>query len=278
MKNVPLKVIPKNSQIALITGASSGIGKAFATHFAGMGYALIITGRQMDKLHALALKLKAGFGVDVKVIKADFSIDEDLNRLLNEIETHDKIFVLVNNAGFGSGLEFCENSLTGHLRMIQAHIVASTELAYAVLPQMIKRKNGIIINVSSIGAYIPAPGNSIYSASKIFLKNLTESIHLEVHQHGVKLQCLCPGLTNTEFHNRINGKKFGMKNDFLWMNPEEVVQDSLLALQKDKIICVPGLVNKMIVGISVLIPRQMYYWIIEKFDKPARAEKITLMS
>jgi short-subunit dehydrogenase len=260
----------KNNKIAVITGASSGIGKAFAQHFAETGYDLIITGRRIEKLSAIARQIREKSGVSVEIVLAELSVEEEVLNLINTIKSHDNVFVLVNNAGFGSGIEFCQNELSSHLQMVHTHVVASIELVYAVLPQMISRKEGIIINVSSLGAYMPAPGSSIYSATKLFLKSFSESLYMEVHKHGIKVQCLCPGFTHTEFHQHRADGQLAQGNKLLWMDTETVLETSIKAINKDKIICIPGMINKLLVGVSAILPRKLYYWLMQRSGKNAR--------
>jgi len=247
-----------------VTGATSGIGRAYAICFAKKGYDLIITGRRMDKLNILAHELREACGICVRTIKAELSDDQDTGKLIKSIENHNNIFVLINNAGFGSGVEFSKNNLEDHMRMLQVHVVVSVKLVYAVLPQMISRKEGTIINVSSLGAYMPAPGSSMYSATKLFLKSFTESLYMEVHQHGIKVQCICPGFTHTEFHERRVAGKVLKAGNLMWMDADMVVKKSIQSLNHNSIICVPGILNKMLVWVALLIPRRLYYYIMAK--------------
>ncbi len=269
-------MIMKTNKIAVITGASSGIGKAFAIHFAETGYDLIITGRRIEKLTTIARQLREQFGASVQIILAELSEEKEAQKLIDIIKSHDNVFVLVNNAGFGSGIEFCDNELSKHLQMLHTHVVASVELVYAVLPQMIRRKDGVIINVSSLGAYLPAPGSSIYSATKLFLKSFSESLYMEVHKYGIRVQCLCPGFTRTEFHEHRESHQPTNKNKLLWMDTETVLEESVKALRKDKTICIPGMINKLLVGMSVIMPRKLYYWLMQKSGNTTDLGKMEL--
>jgi short-subunit dehydrogenase len=263
----------KNKKTAVITGASSGIGKAFALHFAEKGYDLIITGRRIEKLTAVANQIQEQFGVLVETILVELSEVKEALKLFNLIKSKENIFVLVNNAGFGSGVEFCQNELSNHLQMLHTHVDASVELVYAVLPQMIRRREGTIINVSSLGAYMPAPGSSIYSATKLFLKSFTESLHMELHKYGIKVQCLCPGFTHTEFHQHRESCRSGPGNGLLWMDAKTVLKKSVKALKNENIICIPGTINKLLVGLSVILPRKLYYWLMQKSgSKPHKTQ------
>jgi uncharacterized protein len=257
----------KTKQIALITGATSGIGRAYASCFAKAGNDLIITGRRMEKLNSFAFEMRKSYGVCVHIVKAELSSDKDVRKLIRIIEKHDNITVLVNNAGFGSGIEFCKNNLEDHMHMLKVHVIVSVKLVYAVLPQMIKRKGGTIINVSSLGAFMPAPGSSMYSATKLFLASFSESLYMEVHQQGIKVQCICPGFTHTDFHERRHNGKILETNGLMWMEPETVVEKSIKSLRKRNIVLVPGIINKLLIRITALIPRSIYYNIMERSVK-----------
>jgi uncharacterized protein len=267
----------KPNRIALITGASSGIGKEFARRFAQSGYDLIITGRRKDMLTLLANQLEKGFGVSVTIITAELSDEKDINTLIQVIANNDNISVLVNNAGFGSGREFCKCDLACHMQMLQVHVITTLKLVHAVLPQMIRKRSGTIINVSSLAAFMPAPGSSIYSATKLFLKSFTESLHMEVSQYGIRIQCLCPGFTSTDFHKRRSaGNAPGPGRLIHWMNPETVVRKCLESLEKGKIVYVPGLTNRLLFRIVPLIPRFLYYNLMMKIAKNKNEDKPTI--
>jgi short-subunit dehydrogenase len=254
----------KKKQIALITGATSGIGRSYAVCFAKAGYELIITGRRIDKLKSLAHEMREVYGICVHIIKVELSKDRDTQKLIKIIEKHNNINVLVNNAGFGSGVEFCKNNLKEHMRMLQVHVVASVKLVYAVLPQMLSHKEGTIINVSSLGAYMPAPGSSMYSATKLFLASFSESLYMEVHK---QVQCVCPGFTHTDFHERRTKGKMLKTSGLMWMEADAVAEKSIESLKKHNVVFVPGMVNKLLFGIISLIPRRLYYAIMERSGK-----------
>lgn len=259
---------------ALITGASSGIGRAFARWFARSGYDLVITGRRKDKLILLADELKVKSGISVEVIIAELSDEKDVHALLKIIESRDNIYVLINNAGFGSGMEFREWEISHQMQMMQVHIITAVRLVHAVLPQMINRREGTVINVSSLAAFMPGPGNSIYSASKLFLKNFTESLHMEASRYGVRFQCLCPGLTRTDFHDRLIKGLVLRKNGFIrWMEADTVVERCLKSIEKGKIVYIPGFINRMMVKTLPVIPSRVYYKLMIRASKKYRKQE-----
>ena len=138
-------------------------------------------------------------------------------------------------------------------------------MIHAVLNQMVGRKEGAIINVSSLGAYMPGRGASMYAATKVFLKSFTESLSIELRQSGVRFQSLCPGLTRTNFHNRRSAGKNGIsKNRLMWMDAEDVVDISQRSLKRGVVVCIPGWLNKILATMVSLAPRRLYYGIAGK--------------
>lgn len=234
---------------ALITGATSGIGAAFAKAFAAQKYDLIITGRRKEKIQAVAEELKAKYSVDVEVIIAELANAKDLEALAAKIKTIKNLEILVNNAGFASRGYFYEVDFTSHETMLKVHTLATIKLTHAVLPTMVKNKRGAIINVSSIAAFYPYPQNAMYAATKAFLNRFTEAIKVELKGTGVRVQALCPGQTITDFHVRMgegHEQAYKSRGLFKAMLPEKIVAVSLKCLRKNKVICVPGFNNKII--------------------------------
>jgi short-subunit dehydrogenase len=242
---------------ALITGASSGIGATFARHLAHQGYALILVARRLDRLQALADELKQCFSVCTEALEADLSNSVDLERVERRISEHDDLTMLINNAGFGTVGSFVEVPLARHLKMIQVHVTATTRLCYAALPGMIQRKQGAIINVSSLMALMPV---GIYSATKAYLNTFSEALQVELKGTAIHIQALCPGLTHTEFHDlpefQTDRSKTQMAPQFLWMSADEVVTTSLQALGQGSVICTPGWGNRLMAALmrSALAP------------------------
>jgi short-subunit dehydrogenase len=251
---------------AIITGATGGIGSSFAHHLASKKYNLLLTDLDSKRLHEMAQKLEDAYKVSVKTESVNLTDGSELSAFVNKIKKLKDVGILVNCAGFGGGERFCNEKVERQLKMIQVHISATVQLVHAVLPGMIKRRKGDIITVSSLSAFIPAPGSSIYAATKSFLNSFMESIHMEVQQFGVRVQSLCPGLTRTEFHSRLKeeGKRSSLNKAIPFMEADEVVTHSLKCLKKGKVICIPGCFNKVIKkGIPVL-PRKSFYSISKK--------------
>ena len=238
---------------AVITGASSGLGAAFARQFAARGHALVLIARREERLQALAVELHRRHGVDVEILVADLARPEGIARVQGRLAADGAVDVLVNNAGFGTVGPFAESNLERQLDMISVHVTATTQLTRAVLPGMIARGRGAVINVSSIAASLPAPGNATYAATKAYVKVFSQGLATELQSTGVRVQALCPGFTRTEFHSTPEYRALEMRSRVpkrLWMDPDEVVAASLDALARGQVVLVPGLSNRLVVALG----------------------------
>ena len=250
-----------NGKIAMITGATSGIGASFARHFAGLGYDLIVTGRRKEKIQTMADKLKNEYNRNIEIIIADFSDESGWNMLIQRIEKLKKIEVLVNNAGFGSEKNFLSDDYKNQEKMVQVHINALLQLTHRVIPKMIKNGKGYIINVSSIAAFLASPQHELYCSTKAFLNTFSESLSMTLKDVNIKVQSLCPGFTRTDFHQKLNWNPENLKNRVFmqWMTADFVVQKSIAALKKNKVIVIPGIFYKLVYCLIRIIPRCIYY-------------------
>lgn len=251
--------------VAFITGATSGIGAAFAGEFASQGLDLVITGRRREKIQALANEIAGRSGVDVQVLIAELSDDEHLEMVVENVRSIGNLDVLVNNAGFAQRGRFHELDCAAHKTMLEVHALVTMRLTYAALPTMISNGKGAIINVSSLAAFFPFPGNAMYSATKAFVNYLTEAIHLELRGTGVRVQALCPGLTRTDFHAKMGldpKEVYQEKGLRKAMTPPEVVEFSLRCLDKDQVICVPGFKNRFTSLLPRILPRSLIHKVI----------------
>lgn len=240
------------SRQALITGASSGIGEAFASALALEGYDLILVARRKEKLAEIATRLEGLFGVCAAILRADLSVEDDIKRVERCIQGTG-IDLLVNNAGFGNPGRFAEADIGMNLAQISVHIVATARLIHAALPKMIEHGSGAIINVASIGAFFPEPGEATYCATKAYLSNFSQALHTEVEPAGIKVQALCPGFTQTEFHDQPVYGPYNVRSsipNWFWMSPDEVVEQSLRALETNQAVCIPGLPNRLLVALA----------------------------
>ena len=233
----------KNPGMAVITGASAGLGLCFAHKMAEYGFDLVLIARRKDRLQDIATRLESEYSIQCEIIPADLALVEDIDKVADRIKQIQDLDILINNAGFATLGNFADVPVEKDVRMIHVHIKAPVTFTYAALHIMRKRKQGIIINVSSIGAYILTPGNALYDATKSFLNTFSENLSLELKGLGIKIQALCPGFMSTEFHESGDLKDFdkSVVPDSSWMKPESVVLQSLKALEKNKkTIFIPG--------------------------------------
>lgn len=246
-------MIKDDTRIALITGASSGIGEAFARRLAAQGYNLILVARREGRLIQLATELQKRFNILAEIIVADLSNDVDVARIERRIADLPALALLVNNAGFGVPGDFVEANLESSMAMVDVHIRASTRLAYAALPAMIVRDTGAIINVASIGGFIPRPQDAVYCATKAYLIAFSEALQGELINTGVHVQALCPGFVSTEFLDSSEYEALHIKNKiprWLWSPVDTVVETSLRTLKRGRVVCIPGLKNRVIVALA----------------------------
>jgi short-subunit dehydrogenase len=238
--------------VALITGASAGLGVDFARQLGARGQRLVLAARRKDRLDALAAELGNARAVDIDLSEADA-----VKRLMADLAAHgEHVELLVNNAGFGLTGRFAELDGKRQRQMIDLNCGALVELAHAVLPGMIERKQGRILNVASTAAFQPGPGMAVYFATKAFVLSFSEALHEEVKKQGVAVSALCPGPTATEF-GEVAG--FGPSNllDKVAADSPSVVRAGLAGVDKGKAIVVPGLMNKATAQANRFFPRSM---------------------
>ncbi|MBI3782860.1 MAG: SDR family oxidoreductase [Deltaproteobacteria bacterium] len=246
----------KEKKRALITGASSGIGAAFARHLARDGYDVVLVARSRERLDDLAGELQAQHGVAAEALPADLTDPPELHIVEEMLADGVGLDLLVNNAGFGTGGAFRELEVNQEESEIRLNVVALVRLTRAALPSMVARNSGAIINVSSLAGFQAAPFNATYGATKAFVNSFTESLAEELRGSAVKVQMLCPGFTRTEFQERASLDVSGVPS-FAWMSAEAVVDASLTALQRGDLVCIPGMQNKMVATLTSLLPRSL---------------------
>lgn len=232
---------------ALITGASSGIGSVFARMLAEQGYNLVLIARRKDRLDRLAKTLRETHGVDAEVLVADLAKTEDVDRVVERIGGIDDLDMLINDAGFGTVGKFSQVDESRQVDMLNVHARSTLRLTHAALQGMIPRKSGNIINVSSLAGFAAFPGNANYCATKAYLVTFSKALAYELEGSGVRVQALCPGFTHTEFHDTAEFADFdkGKIPASLWMSAEDVVDASLKALRRNRVICIPGFANRL---------------------------------
>ncbi|MCB0698456.1 MAG: SDR family oxidoreductase [Chitinophagales bacterium] len=247
------------NKLAIITGATGGFGYSYAKHYASSGYDLLLTARDTPKLNAISTELREKYNVAIETVSADLSLKKDIDMLANRFVSLERIDALINSAGYSERSLFLNEDMEQVESMLNVHIQSTITLVHAVLPVMIKQRGGTIITVSSLAAFAPAPGSSIYASSKALLNSFMQSVYMEVQQYNIKVQSLCPGLTHTGFHKGA-GIESVSKGKRLWMEADEVVRASFRALKKGKVIYVPGSMNKVIRMLTQFSPRRWYYF------------------
>lgn len=245
---------------ALITGASSGIGEAFADVFAAEGFDLVITARREDRLRAVAVRLEERYGRRVEVIVADLGRPDARAWLCDQIAVRGiAIDALVNNAGYGVPGSYTASTWERHLTSLQVLVVSVTELTHRLLPGMIERGYGRIINVASLAGLVPAPaGHTLYGASKAFLIKFSQALSHEVRKHNVHVTALCPGFTWSEFHD-VTGTREQMNRlpRWLWLDAHTVARQGFDAVMAGRNVFVNGPVNRTIAALVRYLPQRI---------------------
>jgi short-subunit dehydrogenase len=236
--------------IALVTGASAGIGAAFAERLARDGYRLMLVARRRDRLEAMARKLG-----NAEVLEADLVEEGGLRRVAEWIQGEPRLTLLVNNAGFGTRGRFWQEDLDGQERMHRLHVMATVRLTHAALRGMVARDRGAVINVSSVAGFGATPGGASYCATKAWMNTFTEGVALDLRtaRSRVRMQALCPGFTVTEFHEvaQMDRKKIPSG---LWMRAEDVVDASLAGLASGRELVIPGAGYRLLAWLQKHMP------------------------
>ena len=237
--------------VALVTGASAGLGVEFAKQLAQAGNDLVLVARDRDRLEQLAKQLEADYGANAEVLTADLTDAAQLAGVEERVRTVD---TLVNNAGYGTFGKFYELDLDTEVREVQLNVLALIRLTHAAASAMAERGAGGILNVSSLAGFQSGPANATYRATKAFVTSFTEAVHQEMKGTGVRVTVLCPGFTRTEFQERANVPANEVPG-FLWQDPPIVVKTGLDGLAKNKAIVMPGALNKVLGTFSDITPR-----------------------
>jgi short-subunit dehydrogenase len=245
---------------ALVTGASSGIGKAFAELLAQKGYSLVLTARRGDRLDALAAELRQKHAIAAQTIVADLAQPNASQHIADELASRGvTIDFLVNNAGYGQPGSYVNVAWAEHERFMQVMVTAVLDLTYRLLPGMIERKWGRIINVASVAGMVPSPaGHTLYGASKSFLIRFSEALQSENAANGVNVTALCPGFTWSEFHD-VTGTRDKMNKmpGILWLKADDVVREGYDAVMKGHSVVVNGAIYRLLVWLNGALPRSL---------------------
>jgi Short-chain dehydrogenases of various substrate specificities len=245
-------------RLALVTGASAGIGAAFARILASHGYDVALTARRADRLEALADEIRLRYGVETLAVPADLAQPEGPGQILDHLTAHGRtVDVLINNAGYGLPGAYAETRWSDEAAFLQVMVTAPCELAHRVLPGMVQRRFGRIVNVASLAGLIPgAAGHTLYAGAKSLLIKFSQSLSLEVAGDGVHVTALCPGFTFSEFHD-VNGTRALVSAStppWLWLGADEVAAAGYEAVEAGRAVCVPGAPNKAIAALAKAIP------------------------
>lgn len=239
--------------VALVTGASAGLGAEFAKALAARGAELVLAARRKERLQALAELIG---GDRVHIVPADLSEPDGPDRLMAEVAAKGlSVATLINNAGFGLAGRFEALPIGRQSEMIDLNVRALTRLAHLVLPAMIERREGAILNVASTAAFQPGPGFAVYFATKAYVLSFSEALHQEVHRHGIKVSALCPGPTRTEFGEVAGVTSAGF--DRFSADARSVVEAGLDGLDRNRAVVIPGALNKFTAQSNRLLPRAL---------------------
>ena len=240
--------------LAVVTGASAGMGKVFAQQLAERGFDLLLVARDAERLGALADQLALEYGVSADAWPADLSRDEGMRGLAELLAKSDRLMVLVNNAGFGTKGLLADRPVSEQATMLELHVMAPMLLTRAVLPGMISRREGVVITVASVASFMTSKGSVNYCATKAYQRVMMESLALELEGTGVRAQALCPGFVHTEFHQRGEMNTSWIPN-FLWLDAPRVVRESLdAAFGNGPTVVVPAFQYRFIVGLFRFTP------------------------
>ncbi|HEY4092945.1 MAG TPA: SDR family oxidoreductase [Luteibacter sp.] len=242
---------------ALVTGASAGIGEAFARELARRGFDLVLTARRADRLEALATELRERHAIEAVVAPLDLARPDAAEALVGALDEQGlHIDLLVNNAGYGLTGYLDEQPWAAHAAFIQVLMTAPTELVWRLLPGMKARGYGRIINVASLAGHVPgSAGHTLYAASKAYLIKFSQSLALETKGTGVHVTALCPGFTYSEFHD-VNGARSLVSKmpGFMWMDAATVARQGVDAVDAGTPVYINGRVNRFIKGLFKLLP------------------------
>lgn len=246
--------------LSLVTGASAGIGAAFARALAARGHDLVLTARRTDRLETLADDVRRAHGVNVTVLTADLAMPHAVEQLCRELDERGlRVDWLINNAGYGVPGRFDESDWQVHADFLRVLVTAPTELAWRLIRGMRERQYGRIVNVASLAGHVPGTAkHTLYAASKAYLIKFSQSLALENQELGIHVCALCPGFTRSEFHD-VTGTRALMNKlpDFMWQRAEDVVQEGIDAVERGDAVYVTGRVNRTIKSLFKLMPDRL---------------------
>jgi uncharacterized protein len=253
---------------ALISGASAGIGAAFARHLAAEDYDVLLVARRAERLEELATQLHQQHGVRAEVFAADLThpgAPAAIMTRATELDLH--IDVLINNAGLSASAKFSDTPWDSVAGEIQLMVTAVTELMHRAVPGMKQRGWGRIINLSSLAAMSPPGEGLLYTGIKSYVLNMSQSLDMELKPHGIHVTALCPGFTHSEFHDVMGTRDAADRlPGFMWQQPDPVVREGWAAVTNGKPVCIPGTVNKLTAAAIRPVPQRIQYFLGRTFN------------
>ncbi|HKJ10918.1 MAG TPA: SDR family oxidoreductase [Ornithinimicrobium sp.] len=261
---------------ALVTGASSGIGEALAVELARKGCRLVLTARRQVALDALAERLRDEHGVEVNVVTADLAAPDGVDSLVAELHTRGLVVdVLVNNAGFGDFDPLAEAEGSKLHDMLAVNVTALTMLTRALLPGMLRRAHGTVLNVASTAAFVPGPGMAVYYASKAYVLSFSEALAEEVRGTGVRVTALCPGPVATEFQERaeLHRSQLLANSSGAMLDPTTVARAAVRGVEKGAVRVLPGAMSKATAILPRLLPRSALTRVVARAQAPVAEEE-----
>jgi short-subunit dehydrogenase len=247
--------VPVKESYALITGASSGLGVAFARHLAAKGHSLVVVARNEERLQALATELRESYSISCEVLVADLHREADRRVVSDRLADGSRpIDVLVNNAGYGIEGDVDQTTPADEMNHLTIHVVAPLEHIQAALSGMLERGRGTIIVVSSVAGFL---ARGTYSAHKAWGLSLAGSLTTQYRSRGVVVTAVAPGFTQTEFHQRM-GMNVSKVPGLMWLRADYVVRSALRAATRGKAVCVPSLRYKALVMVAALVPKKWH--------------------
>ena len=241
----------RNWKRALITGASSGIGRELARQLAERGTDLVIVARDVERLEAVKAELNS---VEVEVLPTDLRMDSDVRRVELRLADSDRpVDLLINNAGFASGGPFVDNDIDVESSVVSVNVSSVMRLSHAAASAMVDRGQGGIVNISSLAGSLVAPGSAVYSATKAFVTSFSESLHQELAASGITVTAVLPGFTRTEFQDRADVSTEEIP-DWVWQPASDVAREALQAVDAGRVRVVTGRLNKIAGGVARAVP------------------------
>jgi hypothetical protein len=256
--------------LALVTGASSGLGADFAKELAAQGHDLFVTARRLERLQSLKKEIEEQHDVRVSVFDADLGDPHGASAILDELKRHEmKVGVLINSAGYGTRSFMLEKTPAHWEQMIRVNLNSLVTLTLGILPTMVENQGGKILNVSSTAGLQASPYFTVYAATKAFVLLFSEGLRKELKDRNtnVRVTCLCPGPTRTEFASVAEADGMSAP-DYMWMESEEVVKIGLKSLEANESVCIPGISNKIHACTAKWMPRNILTEMLGRMNKP----------